>query len=70
MKLFKRCNDPVFALLIILSAFAVRFALQKITFAIISTSVQKRKPEIPGIHRTPLDPAGGSAIFKMQSKKS
>ena len=41
MKLVKRCNDPVIALLIVLLAFGVRFTFQKINCVIISTPVQK-----------------------------
>ena len=41
MKLVKRCNDNVIALLIILPALAVRFAFQKIQFIIVSTLLQK-----------------------------
>lgn len=41
MKLVKRCNDNVIALLIILPALAVRFAVQKIQFFIVSPPLQK-----------------------------
>jgi hypothetical protein len=59
MKVVKRCDDNVIALLIILSALVLCFAFQKIIFSIISQPSIKRTSDIPGIHRKPLDPEGG-----------
>ncbi|MHB9098636.1 MAG: hypothetical protein ACYC5X_12535 [Syntrophales bacterium] len=47
MELVKRCNDPVIALLIILPALYVRFALQKINRATISPSTPKENQSYP-----------------------
>ena len=69
MKLVKRCNDPVIALLIILLALGVRFAFQKISCVIISTSIQKEDQTYPACIESPSI-LKGEEIFTAADKKS
>ena len=63
MKLVKRCNDNVIALLIILLALAVRFAFQKITFTIGSTPLQKEHQKYQECTEGPSIPKGEVISF-------
>jgi hypothetical protein len=63
MKLVKRCNDNVIALLIILPALAVRFSFQKITFTIGSTPLQKERQKYQKCTEGPSIPKGEVPSF-------
>lgn len=62
MKLVKRCNDNVIALLIILPALAVRFAFQKIHFGIVSTPLQKEHRKYQECIEGPSIPKGEDIV--------
>ena len=69
MKLVKRCNDPIIALLIILLTFDVRLALQKINRFILTTSVPKESQTYVAFIESPSIPEG-EAIFMESDQKS
>jgi hypothetical protein len=70
MKLVKRCNDNVLALLIILPALAVRFAFQKIPFIIGSTPMQKKQQKFQECTEGPSIPKGEVTSFTAADNKS
>ena len=70
MKLVKRCNDNVIALLIILSTLNIRFALEKISFAIISPLAQKEHQKYVELYKGPSIPKGTVTSFTAAHKKS
>ena len=71
MKLVKRCNDNVIALLIILPALmAVRFTFQKIQFVIVSNSLQKERQKYHRCTEGPSIPKGTVTSFTATDKKS
>jgi hypothetical protein len=64
MKLVKRCNDNVIALLIILPALmAVRFTFQKIQFFIVSNPLQEKRQEYQECTEGPSIPKGKAISF-------
>jgi hypothetical protein len=63
MKIVKRCNDNVIALLIILPALCIRFAFQKIQFAAVSVSPPKECRKYPACVEGPSIPKGKSISF-------
>ncbi len=63
MKLVKRCNDNVIALLIILPALAVCFAFQKIQFFIVSTPLRKEHQKYQKCTEGPSIPKGKVTSF-------
>jgi len=71
MKLVKRCNDNVIALLIILPALmAVRFTFQKIQFVIVSTPLQEKHQKYQECTEGPSIPKGRVTSSTAADKKS
>jgi hypothetical protein len=71
MKLVKRCNDNVIALLIILPALtAVRFAFQKVQFVILSRPPQEELQKYQECTEGPSTPKGEVTSFAAAEKKS
>ena len=69
MKLVKRRNDPVIALLIILLALEVRFTFQKIFFITVSTPAPEENQSCPPFRKYPLT-SKGIATFNEGDKPS